>query len=79
MGRCLGAAPNTGSAVVRDSTVHGVTPGSPKSLEGHNLVNTCPNGASEESIGIYSKSRCQWSGQLIKKKLELGRYGRLNP
>ena len=42
---------------MRDNTVQGVTPSSPESLEGHNLVNTCPNGASEESIGIYAKSR----------------------
>ena len=72
MGRCLGAAPNTRSALVRDNTVQGVTPGSPKSLEGCNSLNTCPNGASEESISIYSKSRCQWSGRLIKKSLNQG-------
>ena len=35
---------------------------SPDSLEGRNSVNTCSIGASEESIGIYSKSKCQWSG-----------------
>ena len=23
-------------------------------------MNTCLNGASEESIGIYTKTRCQW-------------------
>ena len=79
MGRCLGAAPNTGSAVVSDNTVLGVTPGSPESLEGHNSVNTSPTGASEESIGIYSKIKCQWNGCLIKTKLGQGRYGRLNP
>ena len=67
MGRCLGAAPNTGSAVVRHNTVLRVMPGSPESLEGRNSASTCPNGTSEESIGIYSKSRCQWSGRLIKK------------
>ena len=50
------------SAVVRDSTPQGVTRGSPDSLEGRNLVYYCSNGASEESIGIYAKSRCQWSG-----------------
>ena len=30
-------------------------------------MNTCPNGANEESIDIYAKSRCQCSGRLIKK------------
>ena len=79
MGRCLGVAPNIGSAVVRDNTVQGVTPESPKSLEGRNSVNTCPNGAFEESIGIYSKRRCQWSGRLIKIELGQRRYGSLNP
>ena len=64
---------------MRDSTIHGVTPGSSESLEGHNLVNTCPNGASDESTGIYTKSRGQWSGLVIKSKLEQGRFGRLNP
>ena len=68
MGRYLGAALNTGSAMVKDNTVQGVMPGSPESLEGRNAVNTCPNGASEGSIVIYSKSRYQWSGCLIKKK-----------
>ena len=79
MGRCLEAAPNTGSAVVRDITLQGVTPGSPEFLEGRNSVNTYLNGASEESIGIYSKSRCQSSGRSKKTKLGQGRYGRLNP
>ena len=65
MGRYLGTGPNTRSAVVRDNTVQGVMPRSPESLEGRNLVDTCPNGASEESIGIYAKSRCKWSGCLI--------------
>ena len=59
MGCYLGTAPITGSVVVRDNTVQGVTPRSPESLEGRNSVNTCVNGASEESIGIYAKSRCQ--------------------
>ena len=52
MGRCLGTAPSSVSAVVRDSTPQGVTPGSPDSLEGRNSVNTCSNGAREEPIGI---------------------------
>ena len=42
-----------------------VTPRSLDPLEGRNSVNTYSNGASEESIGIYAKSRCQWSGRLI--------------
>ena len=53
------------SVVVRDSTAQGVTPRSPEAWEGCNLVNTCPNGASEESIGIYANSRCQWSSGLM--------------
>ena len=66
MGRCVGTAPSCVSAVVRDSTPQGVTPGSPDYLEGRNSFDTCSNGASEESIGIYAKSRCQWSGRLIE-------------
>ena len=65
MRRCLRTAPNSVSAVVRDSIAQGVTPGSPDSLEGRNSVNTCSNGVSEESIGIYAKSKCQWSGRSI--------------
>ena len=79
MGRCLGTAPSSVSAVVRDSTPQGVTPGSPDSLEGRNSVNTCSNGASEESIGIYAKSRCQWSDCLIQLEPGLQSYGRLKP
>ena len=79
MGRCLGTAPSSVSTVVRDSTPQGVTPGSPDSLEGRNLVITCSNGASKESIGIYAKSRYQWSGRLIDLKPEAQSYGRLKP
>ena len=78
MERCLGTTPSTGSVVMRDITVHEMTPESPESLKGCNSVNTCLNGASEASIGIYTKSRCQWSGCLIKKKLGQGRYAHLN-
>ena len=53
------------SVVVRDSTAQGVRPESPEAWEGRNSVNISPNGASEESIGIYAKSGCQWSGCLI--------------
>ena len=47
---------------------------SPESLEGRNSANICPNGTSEESIGIYSKSRCPWSGRLIKTELGQGEW-----
>ena len=77
MGRCLGTAPSSVSAVVRDSTPQGVTPGSPDSLEARNSANTCSNGASDEPIGIYAKSRCQWSGRLTDLKPGPQSYGRL--
>ena len=79
MGRCLGTAPTSVSAVVRDSTPQGVTPRSPDSLEGRNSVNYCSNGASEESISIYAKSRCQWSGCLTDSEPRPQSYGRLKP
>ena len=79
MGRCLRIAPRRVSAVVRDSTPQGVTPGSPDSLEGRNSVRTCSNGASEEFIGIYAKSTCQWSGRLIELEPRPQSYGRLKP
>ena len=79
MGRCLGTAPSCVSAVVRNSTPQGVTLGSPDSLEGHNSVDTSSNGASEESIGIYAMSRCNWSGRLIELEPEPQSYGRLKP
>ena len=62
-----------------DNTPQGVTPESPNSLEGRNSVNTCPPKAKEESIGIYAKSRCQWSGHLIDLEPGPRRYGRLKP
>ena len=77
MGRCLGTAPSCVSAVVRDSTPEGVTPGGPDSLEGRNSVDTSSNRASEESIGIYAKSRCQWTGRLIVLEPGPQSYGRL--
>ena len=79
MGRYLGTAPSSLSAVVRDSAPQGVTPGSPDFLEGRISVNTCSNGASEESIGIYTKSKCQWSGRSIELELGPQSYGRLKP
>ena len=72
MGCYLGTSHSTESAVVRDNIVQGVMPESPESLKGHNSVNTCSNGASEESIDIYSKNRCQWTGCLIKKSSTKG-------
>ena len=79
MGRCLRIAPSSVSAVVRDSTPQGVTPGSPDSLEGRNSFSTCSNGPREESIGIDAKSRCQWSGRLIELEPGPQSYGRLKP
>ena len=52
----LRIAPSSVSVVVRDSTTLEVTPGSPKAWEGHNSVNTCPNGASEESKSASTQS-----------------------
>ena len=77
MERYRGAASSTGSVVVKDNTVQGVMPKSPKSLEGCNSVNTCPNGASERSISIYAKIDCQWTNFLIKIEFGQGRYGHL--
>ena len=51
----------------------------PDSLEGRNSVTTCSNGASKESIGIYAKSRCQWSGRSTNLKPAPQSYGRLKP
>ena len=79
MGRCLKKAPSSMSVVVRDNTPQGVMPGSPDSLEGRNSVITCSNGASEESIGIYTKNKCQWSGCLIHLELGPRSYGCLKP
>ena len=62
---------------MRNSTPQGVMPGSPDSLEGSNSVNTCSNGASKESIGIYAKNKCQWSGCLIDLEPGPRSYGRL--
>ena len=66
-------------SVVRDSTPQGVTPGSPDSLEGRNSVDTCSNGASEESIGIYAKSTCRWTGRSTDLEPTPQSYGRLKP
>ena len=77
MGRCLGTTPSSVSAVVRDNTPQGVTHGSPDSLEGRNSVDTCSNGVSEESIGIYAKSTCPSSGRVIELEPGPQSYGRL--
>ena len=75
----LRTAPSSVSAMVRDSTAQGVTPGSSEAWEGRNSVNTCPNEASEESIDINAKSRCQWNGCLIDLELGPRRHGNLKP
>ena len=51
--------------MVKDNTAHGVTPRSSEAWEGRSSVNTCPIGASEKSISIYAKSRCQWISRSI--------------
>ena len=79
MERCLGTAPTFVSAMVRDSTPQGVMPGNPDSLEGRNSVDTCSNGVNKESISIYAKSRCQWSGRLTDLEPGPQSYGRLKP
>ena len=61
----------------RESIAQGVMLGSPEAWKGRNSVNTCLNGASEVSISIYKKSRCQWSGCLIDLEPEPQRYGHL--
>ena len=46
-------------------------------LNNHKCLNICMNGANEESIRIYAKSKCQWSGWLIKVKIIQQFYGGL--
>ena len=53
---------------MKDNIAQGVMPRSPEAWERRNSVSTCLNGASEKSINIYAKSRCQWSGRLIHLK-----------
>ena len=67
---CLGTMPNTRSAMVRNNNAHGMMPETSKAWEGHNSLNTCLDEASEESIAIYAKSRCQWNGGLIDSNPE---------
>ena len=77
MGHYLGTAPNSVSAMVRDNIAQGVTLGSLEAWEGRNSMNTCSNGASEESIDIYAKNTCEWSGHSIDLEPRLQSYGRL--
>ena len=46
-----------------------------QSLGGHYSVNTCQNGANEESININAKNRYQWTGCSIGLELGSQRYG----
>ena len=64
------------SAVVRDNIAQGVMPGSPEAWKEHNSMNTYSNGVIEESINIYTKSRCEWIGRLIHLEPKPQRYGR---
>ena len=75
MGHCMGTTSSFVSVVVRDIIVQGVMSRSPEAWEGRNSVNTFLNGASKESIGIYAKSRCQWSGRFIDFELGPQKYG----
>ena len=62
-----------------DSIAQRVTPGSLEAWEWRNSVNNCSNGASEESVGIYAKSRCQWTSRSIDLELGPRSYDRLKP
>ena len=62
---------------MRDNTAQGLTLETTKAWKGRNCLKTCLNGGSEKSIGIYGKSKCQWSCCLIDLEPRLGRYGRL--
>ena len=46
-------------------------------MSAHNFLNTCVNGASEESIGMYAKNRWRWSGCLVETKIIQQSYGGL--
>ena len=47
------------------------SPGGPEAWKERNSVNTCSIETSEDSIDIYAKSGCQWSGHSIALKPEL--------
>ena len=51
-------AHSTMCAMVRDNTTQRVMLETLEAWEGRNSFNTCPNGANEEYIGIYTKSSC---------------------
>ena len=70
MGCYLGALLNIKSAMMRDNIAKRLTPETLKAWTGCNSLNTCLNGTNEESITIYAKNRCQWSGCLIETKLK---------
>ena len=66
---CCGEGQHTPRSDARESRL----------LEGRNSVTTCSNGASEESIGIYAKSRLQWSSRSLNLEPGPQSYGRLKP
>ena len=62
MGHCVGTTLSIGSVVVWNSSAQEVMPRTFKAWKECISFNTCMNGASDESISIYTKNRCQWSG-----------------
>jgi hypothetical protein len=48
-----------------------------KGLGRHNFLDTCVNGTSEVSIGIYVKCRLRYSGWLLDSETPHGSYGGL--
>ena len=75
----LRIAPSSVSVVVRDNIAQGVTLEGLEAWKRRYSVNTCSNGASEESIGIYAKSKCQWNDHSIQLEPRPQRYGCLKP
>ena len=71
---CLRTTPSSRSAMMWNNIAQEVMLGTPTAWKEHNSFNTCPNGASDEFIGIYAKNRCHWSNFLIESKPRLGRY-----
>ena len=45
-----------------------------KAWKGHISFNTCSNEENMESMSIYAKNRCQWSGRMIDLEPESRRY-----
>ena len=60
-----------------NNTISRVMPRTPRAWKVYKSVNICPNWTSEKLINIYTKSRCQWSGYLIKLKFEQQSYASL--